>query len=193
MRTTCRATPTIRRAIQTPTFRLTTTTAIPTLKMATWRTSSLTTATRHVSTVSIVRPTAAATMMSPSLIPGIATGTGALDTITIHPTGHSVLVCLTTILIGAHLIMDTLGGDTIITTTRRTITATITTRPTTTTATTTVILMTSTVHTPAHTSALTATMCRILTDTGMAARAVTAAAVILTTILAAMQAAVQAM
>lgn len=178
MRTTRRATPTIRRAIQTPTFRPTTIAAIPTLTTATWRTSSSTIATRLVSTVSIVRPTAAATTMSPSLIPGIATGTGALDTITIHPTGHSATVCLTTILIGAHLIMDTLGGVIIITTTRLTITATITTRPTTTTATTTVILMTSTVHTPAHTSALIATMCRIHTDIVRAAQAATIVAAI---------------
>jgi len=72
--------------------------------------------------------------------------------------------------------MDIHGGVIIITTTRRTITATITTRPTTTTATTTVILMTSTVHTPAHTTVSTATMCRIHTDIVRAALAATAAA-----------------
>lgn len=191
MRTIRRATLTIRRVIQTPTFRPTTTTAIPTLKMAMWRTSSSTIATRLVSTVSIVRPTAAATTMYPSLIPGIATGIGALATITIHPTGHSVLVCLTTIHIGAHLIMDTLGGVIIITTTRLTITATITTRPTTTTATITVILMTSTVHTPAHTSASTATMCLTPTVIVRAALAATAAALTPATLPTMEQAAVQ--
>ena len=92
-------------------------------------------------------------------------------------------VCLTIILTGAHLIMDTLGGDTITTIIRRAITAIITTIPTAITTGTATIIITaiSTVAMPAHTTASTTTTCLIPTDTEVVARVVTTAVIILVT------------
>jgi len=116
--------------------------------------------------------------MLPSSIPGTAIGIGASATTTTRPTGRSATVCLTIILTGAHLIMDTLGGDTITTIIRRAITAIITTIPTAITTGTATIIITviSTAAMPAHTTASTTTTCLIPTDTGRAAQAATAAA-----------------